>query len=520
MAVSISHLGYRKLSRVIFEWQAADRASLLALFILLEVSSHWLWCLFVWWRQDIYGSYVNMDVLYPLWIELTLMVLFFSWMVSRLSPIRKDTDSLYKWQAIIVTLYSLYIAVVILVMGHSSLVAGVSLVGGAMLGMMLIRRRYVWKAFLGHIVLIFLVTLVPYFGLTIPNLRQMTMSSFPLDGYSYLTYSEMTSIENAISASIFKNGIMSWETFNQLRLSSAFFWRTTHIYMALPKAIFIIYMFRTLLLILDNSKAEIMQYANQDELTQLKSRRYGLTQMQQALLAMGDKQDFSVILLDLDWFKSINDNYGHEVGDQVLSEVAQTLLKSLSEESIVSRYGGEEFLIVLPDTQHDSAMTIAKQLRQDIAQHIIKSDDGTDFNITASIGVYTLTHEERARIQSEYRALALEESTQPLAETQKFRRQEADINKARTDKTSTNKASAQKESSQKTRAQKRISHRRKRAATEILKAQLPSDICQRLICIADKALYEAKDRGRNQVVSANAVLAAEKDKIAVLYAIS
>ena len=330
----------------------------------------------------------------------------------------------------------------------------------------------------------------------------------------------MTSIENAISASIFKNGILSWDTFNQLRLSSAFFWRTTHIYMALPKAIFIIYMFRTLLLILDNSKAEIMQYANQDELTQLKSRRYGLTQMQQALLAMGDKQDFSVILLDLDWFKNINDNYGHDVGDQVLSEVAQTLLKSLSEESIVSRYGGEEFLIVLPDTQHDSAMAIAKQLRQDIAQHVIKSDDGTDFNITASIGVYTLTHEERARIQSEYRALALEESTQPLAETQKYRRQEADINKARTDKASINKASAQKESSQKTRAQKRISHRRKRAATEILKAQLPSDICQRLICIADKALYEAKDRGRNQVVSANAVLAAEKDKIAVLYATS
>jgi diguanylate cyclase (GGDEF)-like protein len=258
-----------------------------------------------------------------------------------------------------------------------------------------------------------------------------------------------------------------------------------------------------------------MQYANQDELTQLKSRRYGLTQMQQALLAMGDKQDFSVILLDLDWFKNINDNYGHDVGDQVLSEVAQTLLKSLSEESIVSRYGGEEFLIVLPDTQHDSAMTIAKQLRQDIAQHVIKSDDGMDFNITASIGVYTLTHEERARIQSEYRALALEESSQPLAETQKYRRQEADINKARTDK-----ASTQKESSQKTRAQKRISHRRKRAATEILKAQLPSDICQRLICIADKALYEAKDRGRNQVVSANAVLAAEKDKIAVLYATS
>lgn len=512
MAVSISHLGYRKLSRVIFEWQAADRASLLALFVLIEVTSHWLWCVFVWWRQDLYGSYVNMDLLYPLWTGVTLMLLFFFWMVSRASPIRTDTGSLYKWQAIMITLYSLYIAVVILVMGHSSLVAGVSLVGGAMLGMMLIRRRYVWKAFLAHIALIFLVTLIPYFGFTIPNLRQMTITSFPLDTYSYLTFSETAAIENTISASIFQNGTLSWDTFNQLRSSSAFFWRTTHIYMALPKAIFIIYMFRTLLLILDNSKAEIMQYANQDELTQLKSRRYGLTQMQQALLAMGDKQDFSVILLDLDWFKNINDNYGHDVGDQVLSEVAQTLLESLSEEAIVSRYGGEEFLIVLPDTTHEGAMVIAKQLRKNIAQQVIKSDDNVDFYITASLGVYTLTHEERARIQNEYKALALEASTHPL-EPRKNRKQ-LERRKERGSHSS-NQASAQQ-----THAQKRISHRRKRAAKEIVQAQLPSDICQRLICIADKALYEAKDRGRNQVVSANHMLAAEKDKIAVLYATS
>src|SRR5690606_25298194 len=120
MAVSISHLGYRKLSRVIFEWQAADRASLLALFVLIEVTSHWLWCVFVWWRQDLYGSYVDMGLLYPLWTGVTLMLVFFFWMVSRTSPIRTDTGSLYKWQAIMITLYSLYIAVVILVMGHRS----------------------------------------------------------------------------------------------------------------------------------------------------------------------------------------------------------------------------------------------------------------------------------------------------------------------------------------------------------------------------------------------------------------
>ena len=57
-----------------------------------------------------------MGLLYPLWTGVTLMLVFFFWMVSRTSPIRTDTGSLYKWQAIMITLYSLYIAVVILVM--------------------------------------------------------------------------------------------------------------------------------------------------------------------------------------------------------------------------------------------------------------------------------------------------------------------------------------------------------------------------------------------------------------------
>ena len=132
MALSISHLGYKKLSQVIFEWQAADRASLLALFFLMEVSSHWLWCLFVWWRQDIYALYVDMDLFYPLWIGVTLMGAFCFWMASESSPLRKNNESLHKWQAILVAVYSIYIAVVILLMGHSSLVSGISLVGGAM----------------------------------------------------------------------------------------------------------------------------------------------------------------------------------------------------------------------------------------------------------------------------------------------------------------------------------------------------------------------------------------------------
>ncbi|MGP5213001.1 MULTISPECIES: GGDEF domain-containing protein [unclassified Psychrobacter] len=483
MAVSISHLGYTKLSQAIFEWQAADKTSLLALFMVMEVSLHWLWCLFVWWRRDIYDTYVDIALLYPLWFGVTLVALFLLWMTSRFSPVKKANSNLYKWQGILITVYSAYIAMVILVLGHSSLVAGVSLVGGAILGMMLIRRRYVWRAFLGHAAVILAVTFIPYLGVTLPNLRQMTLTVIPLDTYySYINYSEITTIENAISASIFQNGTLNWDSVDQLRRSSAFFWRSTHIYMALPKAIFIIYMFRTLLLILDDSKKEILQHANQDELTQLKSRRYGMMQMKQVLKSVEDHQDISVILLDLDWFKEVNDSYGHEIGDRVLVEVAQTLLQSLTDETIVSRYGGEEFLIVLPDTKHDTAMIIAEQLRRVIAKHVIILDDDTAFSVTASLGLYTLTHGERNCIKQACETLNKKDASQSLAKPQRI-----------------------------------PSYSSKRVNRKIPTVQLPHDICQRLICMADKALYEAKGRGRDQVVSANEMLAAKNNNIEALY---
>ncbi|WP_201581952.1 GGDEF domain-containing protein [Psychrobacter glacincola] len=483
MAVSISHLGYTKLSQAIFEWQAADKTSLLALFMVMEVSLHWLWCLFVWWRRDIYDTYVDIALLYPLWFGVTLVALFLLWMTSRFSPVKKANSNLYKWQSILITVYSAYIAMVILVLGHSSLVAGVSLVGGAILGMMLIRRRYVWRAFLGHAAVILAVTFIPYLGVTLPNLRQMTLTVIPLDTYySYINYSEITTIENAISASIFQNGTLNWDSVDQLRRSSAFFWRSTHIYMALPKAIFIIYMFRTLLLILDDSKKEILQHANQDELTQLKSRRYGMMQMKQVLKSVEDHQDISVILLDLDWFKEVNDSYGHEIGDRVLVEVAQTLLQSLTDETIVSRYGGEEFLIVLPDTKHDTAMIIAEQLRRVIAKHVIILDDDTAFSVTASLGLYTLTHGERNCIKQACETLNKKDASQSLAKPQRI-----------------------------------PSYSSKRVNRKIPTVQLPHDICQRLICMADKALYEAKGRGRDQVVSANEMLAAKNNNIEALY---
>ena len=472
MGVSKFYLGHKKLSKAVFEWEAADRTSLLASFMVIEVFSHWLWCLFVWSRRDTYSAYVDMNLLYPLWMGVSMVGVFLLWMSSRFSPVRRNHSNLNIWQALLLTIYSAYITFVIVILGHSSLVTGVSLVGGAMLGMMLINRKYVWRAFLGQIIAILGVTLLPYFGITLPNLRQLTATTLPSSIHSYMTYSDMI---------IIKNEALTWEGLNHLRQSSTLLWRSTHIYMSLPKAIFIIYMLRNLLVSLDDSRRETLQHANQDELTQLKNRRYGLMQMKQALMTVEKSQDFSVILLDLDWFKDINDNYGHDVGDRVLVTVAQTLSQSLTDDTIVSRYGGEEFLIVLPNTKHNSAMVIAEQLRLSIAEQTIVVDDNITFNVTASLGLYTLTHDERNCIKHTCEKLSQVEAGYQVKKLK--------ISKSDSERSDKN----------------------------IDTAQLPQDICQRLICMADKALYNAKGRGRDKVVSANEMLKSGDNKIDSLY---
>ncbi|MBE0442963.1 MAG: GGDEF domain-containing protein [Psychrobacter sp.] len=473
MAVSKYYLGYKKLSKAVFEWQAADRTSLLASFMVMDVFSHWLWCLFVWYQRDVYSAFIDMSLLYSLWTGVTMVCVFLLWMSSRFSPAKNPHNNLYTWQAVLITVYSVYITFIIVILGYSSLVTGVSLLGSAMLGMLLIRRRYVWRAFLGQIIAILLVTLFPYCGITLPSLRQMSAITLPPSIHSYMTYSDMT---------IMKNEALNWEGINYLRQSSNILWRSTHMYMSLPKAIFIIYMFRTLLVVLDNSRKETLQHANQDELTQLKNRRYGLMQMKQALVTIEETQDISVILLDLDWFKEVNDNYGHDVGDQVLITVAQTLSQSLTDDMIVSRYGGEEFLIVLPDKSHASAMVIAEQLRRSIAENVITVDNQTTFTITASLGVYSLTYKECASLKQANRAAGKTETGCELDESQPT--------ECYTESTFDNQ-------------------------TEF--TQLSQDICQLLIGTADKALYEAKHRGRNQVVSANEMWAAGDHRINSLY---
>jgi len=98
-----------------------------------------------------------------------------------------------------------------------------------------------------------------------------------------------------------------------------------------------------------------------------------------------------IVLIDIDLFKSINDNYGHITGDHVLRDVAQFVRNNLRSYDTVCRYGGEEFLIILPNTSTRKAFEIIDRLRKDIAELDMRNEQGVAFQVTISAGIAPLS---------------------------------------------------------------------------------------------------------------------------------
>ncbi|MCL6558378.1 MAG: diguanylate cyclase [Firmicutes bacterium] len=103
------------------------------------------------------------------------------------------------------------------------------------------------------------------------------------------------------------------------------------------------------------------------------------------------QEPFAVVFLDIDQFKFINDTYGHEAGDKVLAAVARTIRESLRQVDLMVRYGGEEFVIVLPGTNLDGGITVAEKIRRTVAATPIRLESGETIYLTVSLGVTRYT---------------------------------------------------------------------------------------------------------------------------------
>lgn len=140
--------------------------------------------------------------------------------------------------------------------------------------------------------------------------------------------------------------------------------------------------------------------AMRDELTGLGNRRTLLEALdQQSALAQRSGMPMTLLVIDIDHFKQVNDSFGHPSGDLALRGVARLLESSLRRQDVVGRLGGEEFMVILPCTPRDNAATLAEKLRQAVEQASFAAVDGRRMTLTISVGLHEFDPQSETRVE-------------------------------------------------------------------------------------------------------------------------
>ena len=152
-----------------------------------------------------------------------------------------------------------------------------------------------------------------------------------------------------------------------------------------------------------NTYSTILQYATLDALTNLNNRRQFETRLGQEIsIAKRQNNPLCAMMIDIDFFKGVNDKYGHAAGDEVLRTVAGIIKESLRESDIPARYGGEEFAVLLPFTKIDEAKIVGERLRRAVEARRITiyqdTPEAKDINVTISMGLAQFDNEESGEV--------------------------------------------------------------------------------------------------------------------------
>ena len=145
---------------------------------------------------------------------------------------------------------------------------------------------------------------------------------------------------------------------------------------------------RALIEELERSKCELKRLSETDPMTNLYNRRYFNDASKTIMeLAKRDKTPLTVVMLDIDKFKKVNDTYGHDVGDDILISISNILLEMTRKSDLDCRFGGEEFILLLPETSLEGSMVIAEKIRKKVAAFSLTLKDDREVSVTVSLGV-------------------------------------------------------------------------------------------------------------------------------------
>jgi diguanylate cyclase (GGDEF)-like protein len=137
---------------------------------------------------------------------------------------------------------------------------------------------------------------------------------------------------------------------------------------------------------LEKKNSILDNLANIDGLTGVYNHRYFQNILDQEInRAERHSTSISIILIDIDHFKKVNDTYGHQVGDFILTEFSKTIKEHIRQYDILARYGGEEFVVILPETNTEDALVVGEKLRSIIEQTPFQ-DNRETYHVTASFG--------------------------------------------------------------------------------------------------------------------------------------
>jgi two-component system cell cycle response regulator len=144
---------------------------------------------------------------------------------------------------------------------------------------------------------------------------------------------------------------------------------------------------------LRQSVTQTLALAVTDELTGLYNRRYFDRHLSLMLeKAREQERDMAVMLIDMDFFKSVNDNHGHDIGDAVLKEFSQRLRRNIRGVDLACRFGGEEFVVLMPDTDYRQAQGVAERVRMAVAERGFETPEMRPLTVTCSVGVALNEH--------------------------------------------------------------------------------------------------------------------------------
>lgn len=188
----------------------------------------------------------------------------------------------------------------------------------------------------------------------------------------------------------------------------------------------IYYFISRLLRKINEAQRKLVELATIDDLTQLYNRRYFFERFNQEVeRSKRYQRPLSCIIMDIDFFKHVNDSFGHLAGDQVLINIAQIVRKNCRQSDLPGRYGGEELIVLLPETEAVGAMIIAERIREMIEQHRTTDGKGMVIGVTVSMGVASLNGMELRNIENN--ELIIQRADDALLQAKKYGRNRIEL---------------------------------------------------------------------------------------------